>query len=240
MREIFFIIPAYNEGPRISQVLRSVPKTLTANSETFSIKTIVVDDESKDDTAIKAEKSGAVVVSHVVNGGAGAATRTGMRYVEHYVRHSGKEVAYAVSIDADGQHAVSDVKRLIEHAIKTKSDMVVGNRLHAGNGGDMPFYRTFGNQGLSLLSRLLFGITTKDTQSGLRVFKSTALPVLSGYTIDRYGFATAMLWCAFRSGLKVTEAPITVKYSKETLAKGQNNWGVVDLVKDLIWIRLTE
>jgi hypothetical protein len=142
------------------------------------------------------------------------------------------------TIDADGQHTASDVEHLIRHAAKSGADVVVGNRLHAGNKADMPFHRVAGNVGLTYISRLLFGIKTKDTQSGLRLFRPEALPVISEYTIDRYGFCTEMRWLAHKARLKVDEVPIEVKYFDETLQKGQNNWGVVLLVKDLLWIRI--
>jgi hypothetical protein len=86
---------------------------------------------------------------------------------------------------------------------------------------------------------MLFGIKTKDTQSGLRLFAADILPIVADYTIDRYGFCTEMLWMAVRNDVVVEEVPIVVKYSAETLKKGQNNWGVVDLLLDLAWIRMS-
>lgn len=234
-KNIVIVIPAYNEAPRIAKVVSAIPRQLKIDAHTFAIKVVVIDDCSRDATVAEAKKGGAMVLRHVMNSGAGAATRTGLRYAEY----RSSDIAYVATIDADGQHAVTDIEKMVRHAIKTDSDMVVGNRLHAGNKKDMPFYRTFGNKGLSLISRMLFGITTQDTQSGLRLFKAEVLPVVADYTIDRYGFCTETLWLAFRAGLKVTEVPITVKYSQETLHKGQSNWGVIDLIKDLLWIRIS-
>jgi len=148
-------------------------------------------------------------------------------------------LAYVITIDADGQHSSEDIERLVSFAIKHKAEMIVGNRLHADNKKDMPLHRTLGNRGLSLISRMLFGIKTEDTQSGLRLFSASALPKIADYSIDRYGFCTEMLWLAVRNDVVIREMPISVKYSEESLSKGQSNWGVVDLVLDLIWIRIT-
>lgn len=234
-KKVLVVIPAYNEAARIGKVIRSVPKTMTVGKQHFAVKVVVVDDCSKDNTFQEAKKAGAITLRHVMNSGAGAATRTALRYAE---QNSG-DLAYVVSIDGDGQHAGKDVQRLVDYAEKHDAELVVGNRLHAGNKADMPLHRTLGNRGLGLISRILFGIKTQDTQSGLRLFAARVVPIIADYTIDRYGFCTEMLWLAVRAGVKPHDFPISVTYSKETLAKGQNNWGVIDLVLDLIWIRIS-
>lgn len=232
-QKVIIIMPAYNEGPRIAKVIKTIPRHITVDGQDFETQIVVVEDGSPDNTAEEAKKTRATVLTHVMNSGAGAATRTGLRYA---MRHK-KDLAFAVTIDADGQHTASDIERLIHHTVKSGADMVVGNRLHEGNKKDMPFHRVFGNIGITLISRMLFGIKTKDTQSGLRLFTPKALPIVAEYTIDRYGFCTEMLWLATRAKLRIDEIPIEVKYFEETLAKGQNHWGAVLLIKDLLWIR---
>jgi glycosyltransferase involved in cell wall biosynthesis len=229
-------MPAYNEEPRIAKVIRSLPKRLKIGEREFTVAVVVVDDCSKDATVAEIRKTDATLLRHVMNSGAGAATRTGLRYAYEF---GGKDLEFVITIDADGQHATSDVEKMIAYALESGADMIVGNRLHSGNKKDMPLARTIGNRGLSLISRVLFGITTEDTQSGLRLFKATALPIVTEYTIDRYGFCTEMLWLAFRSKLNVREVPITVSYSADTLAKGQSAWGVLQLLKDLLIIRMS-
>ncbi|WP_159961485.1 glycosyltransferase family 2 protein [Blastococcus haudaquaticus] len=230
------IIPAYNEERAIAEVVRSVPPTLTVDDQTFRTVVIVVEDCSRDATYQNALDAGAIVIRHFINSGAGAATRTGFSYVLKNAERLG--VAYVATIDADGQHSSGDLLHLLREAVATKADMLVGNRLHEGNKADMPRHRTLGNRGLSLISRGLFGITTEDTQSGLRMVTIDALPAISRFTIDRYGFCSEILWRARQKNLTVVEVPIGVKYSEETLGKGQSNWGVFDLVTDLITLRL--
>lgn len=229
------IIPAYNEAARIGKVIADIPKTVTCGSEKFQTHVVVIDDGSKDATYQEAKKSGATVLRHIINSGAGAATRTGLRYVEL----NSNAVAYAVTIDADGQHSTKDIQKLVTHAKKNDSAMIVGNRLHAGNKKSMPLHRNLGNRVLGLVGLILFGIRTEDTQSGLRLFRIDIISSISQYTIDRYGFCTEMLWLAVRNGIRVEEVPIAVHYSSETISNGQNNWGAVDLLLDLLWIRIT-
>jgi polyprenyl-phospho-N-acetylgalactosaminyl synthase len=230
------IIPAYNESGQIAEVIRSVPASLEVDGQVFRTVIIVVEDCSRDSTYQEALDAGAIVIRHFMNSGAGAATRTGFSYVLKNAERL--NVAYVATIDADGQHSSGDLLRMLEAAVATRADVIVGNRLHAGNKEDMPLHRTLGNRGLSLISRMLFGITTEDTQSGLRLVSIEALPGISGFTIDRYGFCTEILWRARQNHFKVVEVPIAVTYSEETLGKGQSNWGVFDLVTDLLTLRL--
>jgi glycosyltransferase involved in cell wall biosynthesis len=235
-KAVAVIIPAYNESGKIAEVIRSVPVSLEVAGQSFRTVVIVVEDCSRDSTYQEALDAGAIVIRHFINSGAGAATRTGFSYV---LKNADRlNVAYVATIDADGQHSCEDLYSMLEAALMTRADLVVGNRLHAGNKKDMPRHRILGNRGLSLISRMLFGITTEDTQSGLRLVSIEALPGISRYTIDRYGFCTEILWRARQKRLKVIEVPIVVTYSEETLEKGQSNWGVFDLVTDLITLRL--
>ncbi len=235
MRKVMIVIPAYNEAAGIGKVVAGIPKTITCGSEKFNTQVVVIDDGSKDATYKEARKTDATVLRHIINSGAGAATRTGL----HYAELNSDSVAYVVTIDADGQHSTEDIEKLVTYAKKHGSSMIVGNRLHEGNKKSMPLHRNLGNRALGLVGRVLFGIKTEDTQSGLRLFSMDIVPVISRYTIDRYGFCTEMLWLAVRSNIRVEEVPIAVRYSNETISNGQNNWGVVDLLLDLLWIRIT-
>lgn len=231
---VLVVIPALNEGAHITGVIKAIPAVIKVKTAQFKTKVLVVDDGSTDNTATEARAAGAIVLSHVVNTGAGGATRTGLRFAERHVEH----LAYVVTIDGDGQHASRDIKRLVEHASKHASQMIVGNRLHAANKAHMPLQRRFINWGGSLFSRALFGIKTKDTQSGLRLYHADVLPALSQYTLDRYGFCTETLWHAVRAGIRVDEVPISVSYSREGMVRGQSIWASVEILRDLLRVRL--
>src|SRR5208282_2497226 len=126
MSKIIIVIPAFNEEPRISKVIAGIPKAINIKKKIFNTQIVVVDDGSADHTFIAARKSGATVLRHIMNSGAGAATRTGLRYAES----NSEGVDYVVTIDADGQHSSDDIKTLVDYAVKHGSSMVVGNRLH--------------------------------------------------------------------------------------------------------------
>jgi glycosyltransferase involved in cell wall biosynthesis len=235
-RKLIVVIPAYDAGEFIKGVVDGIPNSITSHGQVFDTDVVVIDDGSKDNTYAQALKTRALVMRHVMNSGAGAATRTGLKYVQSL----GGPVNFVVTIDSDGQHDVKDIRNLLDCAIETNADIVVGNRLHGGNRETMPSHRKLGNRGLSLISRLLFGIKVEDTQSGLRLYATSSLPHISNYTIDRYGFCTESLWLAKRAKLTIQETPTTVSYSDERLSSGQSNWGAIDLILDLLWVRMVE
>ena len=96
---VYIVVPAYNEAPAIHDVVRDL------RSEFANV--VVVDDGSDDATAENARGAGAIVLQHIVNRGQGAALQTG---IDYSVQH-GAEVV--VTFDADGQHRVGDVDRLL-------------------------------------------------------------------------------------------------------------------------------
>lgn len=228
---VIIIIPAFNEAKHIGRIIRTIPPEIKIGRKSFLLKTVVIDDGSTDRTASNARQAGAVVLRHVINAGAGAATRTGLRYAGRQ-----PHIAYVVTIDGDGQHANNDIFKLLRYATAHASQLVVGNRLHHVN--HIPWQRRVINWGGTLFSRLLFGIKSRDTQSGLRLYAADIIPHISHYTLDRYGFCTESLWHATRRCIQVDEIPITVRYSKETLQKGQSIWASFEILRDLIRVRL--
>lgn len=232
---VLVVIPALNEGSHIARVVTSIPDIINVSKHEFATRVAVIDDGSTDATTEQARSAGAVVLMHVVNTGAGGATRTGLRYAEQCGDESLK---YVVTIDGDGQHATNDVERLVAYAVEHDSKFVVGNRLHAANKQNMPIQRRFINWGGSLFSRILFGIKTKDTQSGMRLYDIEIVPKISDFTLDRYGFCTETLWHAVRHHIRVDEVPIAVRYSKEGIARGQSIWASMEILRDLIRVRI--
>ena len=118
-KEIYFVIPAFNESMAIKGVLDS----LLGNGYS---KIIVVDDGSKDDTAevvLNYENKGVILLQHVINRGQGAALQTGMDYAV-----SQGDCRYIVTFDSDGQHRIDDLPKFIRVLEKGEADIVLGSR----------------------------------------------------------------------------------------------------------------
>lgn len=224
------IIPAYNEGSVIRSVI-SKAKLIFEMSQSCKIDVVVVNDGSNDNTATEATKSGAIVINHIINSGAGGATATGLRYAQL----NGYDAA--ATMDADGQHDPADVLRGIEQLLNGKIDLLIGSRLIDSSG--MSKVKVLGNTGLSLFTFLLFGINSSDSQSGLRIYSRTSIEKLRWRTTG-YEFCSEMLWRAKQLNLAVDEYPIKAIYTDYSKGKGQNNWNAVNIIKSLLKRRVME
>lgn len=228
-RRVCIIIPAYNEGRVIRGVIKNAIKTIKKSD--YSGDVVVVNDGSHDATASESKKAGAIVINHILNSGAGGATATGLSFA------SQENYEAAATMDADGQHDPEDVIKGFDLLFKGKSDLLIGSRLMEK--GDMSVTKRIGNLGLSVITRLLFGVNSTDSQSGLRIFSRTALDRLR-WSTSGYEFCSEMLWRAKQINLKVSEYPIKTIYTDYSKSKGQNNWNGINIVKSLVKRRLSE
>lgn len=223
------VIPAFNESLVIESVVRGVLSELKSTNYRACI--VVVNDGSSDDTAVRAQNSGAFVINHILNTGAGAATATGLSYAQQL------GFDYAATMDADGQHDPKDLKRGIDSIIDSNVDLLIGSRMIDSKG--MSKVKAIGNRGLSFVTYVLFGIKSTDSQSGLRIFSGRALEELRWKT-SGYEFCSEMLWRAKQQKLNIGEYPIKAVYTDYSKSKGQNNWNAVNIIKSLLKRRITE
>ncbi|MCE7936352.1 glycosyltransferase family 2 protein [Candidatus Saccharibacteria bacterium CPR2] len=226
---IAIVIPAYNEGVAIKEVIKKLRETLAKRKLNFEI--IVVDDGSKDNTAEQAREAGAHVIQHILNAGTGAATATGLYYAQQ------NQFDIAATLDADGQHDPEDVITGIKLMLFKEGDLLIGSRLINSEG--MSKVKILGNKGLSFITYMLFGISVTDSQSGLRIFSRNALDHLKWRT-NGFEFCSEMLWRAKQKGMVIKEYPIKAIYTDYSKGKGQNNWNAVNIIKSLIQRRVME
>lgn len=227
--KICLIIPAYNEGTVIQEVIDGLRETFKQAGYTPMI--VAVDDGSKDQTGSEAAAAGAHVISHILNTGSGGATATGLSYAYQ----NGYDIA--ATLDGDGQHHPEDVLRGIQLMREDKHDLLIGSRLM--NSGGMSKVKQLGNKGLSFFTYILFGVNVTDSQSGLRIFSRRALSELKWKT-SGYEFCSEMLWRAKQQKLRIGEYPISAIYTDYSKAKGQNNWNGFNIVKSLLRRRIME
>lgn len=224
---VAIVIPAYNEQSTIREIAQTAKQSV--NKAGFRCDIVVVDDGSHDKTSESAANGGAFVIKHLLNSGAGGATATGLRYA----RQSNYDLA--ATMDADGQHAIKDLVRGLQLIKSGDVDLLIGSRLINAEG--MSRVKRLGNQGLSLITKLLFGVNVTDSQSGLRFFSRNALQNLK-WRANGYEFCSEMLWRAKQKQLKVAEFPIQAIYTDYSMSKGQNNWNGFIIVKSLLKHRL--
>lgn len=227
--KVAVVVPAFNEGSVIKNVINGLNKEFKKSNYDYAI--IVVDDGSSDNTAEESKSSGAMVISHILNSGSGAATATGLRYAQR------NDFDIASTSDADGQHDPKDVLKGVQILEENNFDLLIGSRLIDTTG--MSRVKVLGNRGLSIFTMMLFGINVTDSQSGLRIFSKQSLSKLRWKT-SGYEFCSEMLWRADQLKLQIREFPIKAIYTDYSKSKGQNNWNAVNIIKSLIKQRSME
>ena len=203
------IIPAYNEASTIGDVVR---KLQTLQLPGIDRDVLVIDDGSTDRTAMIAKAHGAVVLRHLINRGLGGALGTGLQAALR------READVIVTFDADGQHSPDDIERLLQPILNGRADVVIGCRLH--HAGDMPVTRRIANRLANLVTRILYGVTTADSQSGLRAFSRKAAGQIT-ITSNNYDVSSEICGEIGRHRLKLIEVPIRPIYTPYSLSKGQ-------------------
>lgn len=232
-KQVCVIVPAYNEAKVISDVLKSAQKAFKTSG--YIIDIVVVNDGSQDATSKQAKSVGVTVIDHILNSGVGSATATGLSYATQ----RGYEAA--ATMDADGQHNPHDIVHGIDLLFDRKADLLIGSRLipEESKRSDMSLIKRIGNNGLSTITFLLFGVHTTDSQSGMRIYSQKALKKLRWKT-SGYEFCSEMLWRARRAKLTIDEYPIQSIYTDYSKMKGQSNWNGVNLLKNLVRQRIVE
>jgi glycosyltransferase involved in cell wall biosynthesis len=196
--DLHVLIPAFNEEASIETVILAL-KSLAYE------RIIVVDDGSSDETALRAQRLGCIVLSHPINLGVGAAIRTGLRYAEL------NGVTEIVQIDADGQHSPSSIVNLLD---KSNCDLVIGCR-------DWDEYKfgifRRGAQKALKVSLSLNGVPNiSDPTSGFRLYRKNAIVVLAERMPSNFlGDTIESLIIASQFGLRIdsADAEIHVRYA---------------------------
>lgn len=201
---LFIIIPVYNEGPVIEQVLKDVQKIIDC-------KIIVVDDGSTDQTHSLLENKKIILLRHFINRGKGAAVSTGI----NAALKLGAE--YAITMDGDGQHDPKDVENIM-NKLKKGFDVVLGYRKFSSK--DIPLVKKMHNSFANVLIFFLYNIWVKDSQSGFRGYSKKALLFLDANT-DRYEFDSKVLRDVKKNNLKFAEIPVKVYYTD--YSRNKNN-----------------
>lgn len=215
---ISLIIPCYDEAEGLPHVLRKVPPVVD--------EVVVVDNDSQDETAAVAASMGAVVVHEGKKG-------YGNAYFKGFATASGD---IFVTLDGDGTYPVDEITRLLEVMENEKLDFISACRFPLSEPKNMDPVSRFGNWVLTLVTAVLFGYGIKDSQSGMWVFRKSALGKMR---LKSTGMALSeeIKIEAVRRGLKFKEIhiPYYERFGEKKIKKFQD--GIRNLVY-LLQLRL--
>lgn len=220
----YVVIAAYREAAVIGNVVAQLRASYP--------HVVVVDDGSGDATGANARAAGAIVLTHLVNRGQGAALQTGITY-------SLKAGArFVVTFDADGQHRVEDVAALVAPLVRGEADVCLGSRF-LGDADAVPTGRRI----LLTLAVIFTWITSRmkvsDAHNGLRAFTRDAAARLD-IQLDRMAHASEVLDQIRQHDLRYREIPVRIHYTEYSLAKGQRSGAAFKVAFDYLIGRLLE
>lgn len=220
--KIYIVIPALNEEKIIQEVIMDIKKAGYENI-------IVVDDGSSDNTFSKAQEIlKNTTFRHRINRGKGAATKTGIEAAKIL----GADIV--VTLDGDGQHDPSDIKKLTAPIEFDNFDVVLGTRLLNPKG--MPTHKILANKIGNFFTWYLYGLWVTDSQSGFRAYSKRAVEMINTQS-DRYEYDSEVIREIRKHKLKYVEVPIAVRYTEYSMGKIQKQdflTGLKTLYK-MIW-----
>jgi dolichol-phosphate mannosyltransferase len=203
---IAVVVPAYNEARLIGRTLSRMPA--------YVDRIVVVDDASEDgtsDAALALRDPRVEVVRLPENRGVGAAIAAGYRVA--FAR--GAHVCAVMAGDA--QMDPADLPKVLAPVLRGEADYAKGDRLSfPAAHRHMPWTRWLGNRVLSAFTRLVTGITVRDSQCGytaLSKHASEQLPLEQLW--PRYGYPNDMLGMLAERGLRVREVVVRPVYADE-------------------------
>jgi glycosyltransferase involved in cell wall biosynthesis len=195
------VIPAFREEKRIGAVVRECLE--------YCPDVVVVDDGSDDRTGQAAEAAGAHVVAQVQNQGKGEAIRRGIQYAAEH----GFDLV--ITLDADGQHAPSDIPAFLAAHARTGARAIVGNRM--GDTAAMPWIRRATNLFMSRLLSNAMRCHVPDTQCGYRLYEKSTFPLFERMKDTRgYAAESEILLRLTMEGVKIAAVTIQTIYGDET------------------------
>ena len=215
-------IPAYNEEKTIAKIIVKLKKTVD--------QIIVCDDGSTDSTSEIAESLGATVVKHAKNSGYGMAIRS------IFLKSREINADILVTLDADGQHKIEDINKIIKPVVDGEADISIGSRFLKED-NNTPGYRKLGVKIITKVTNSSLSEKITDAQSGFRAYNNKVLQSLTPAD-SGMGISTEILIKSSNLGLKIIEVPTEIQYDGDTSSQNPVSHGTEVLMSTLKYISI--
>jgi glycosyltransferase involved in cell wall biosynthesis len=198
--DLTIVIPVYDEAESLPKFLSTLVKTCSLNDWMV----IFVNDGSRDgsDTILATIENDPVVkiLHHKVNRGYGGALKTGI---------SAATTRYVITMDADGQHDISDIAKLFDVAQKNNADMVIGSRT---NTKDVSLYRELGKWLIRRLTSILVPLPIRDLNSGFKLYQTKLVQRYLSLCPDSMAFSDVITLLFLNQRHLVLECEINIRH----------------------------
>ena len=223
--DTWLIIPCYNEGQVIQGVIE--------NARAVFPNIVAVNDGSHDDSAYRIHAGGAHLVNHPVNLGQGASIQTGVEYARQQ-----PGARYFVTFDADGQHQVKDVIRMVQRLRTEPLDIIVGTRFGRpkSDHDQVPWIKRLVLQTVVLLSRKTRKLGLTDAHNGLRAFNRRVADELN-IRMNGMSHASEIVSQIVDNQWRVSEEPVDILYTEYSMSKGQSLINGVNILADGLLVK---
>jgi dolichol-phosphate mannosyltransferase len=236
MKKITVLIPCYNEESGIRTVVRSFPKQLLA-AHGYQLEVLVIDNNSKDNTAAVARRAGAKVVFEPKQG-KGNAIRTGMASVS-------SDTDFVVMLDGDDTYRPEEIIRLVEPLNSKFCKVVIGSRLGGRiPEGAMSGFNLMGNWIFSHMVRYYYRVNVTDVLTGYFAWTKAVIDELGPQLVSR-GFAIEMemITKMARLGHEIYSVPISYnpRAGESSLRPIYDGWRILMMfARNMRWTPVDE
>jgi glycosyltransferase involved in cell wall biosynthesis len=221
------IMPAYNEEKLIYNSIMTTINILSCFIDDFEI--VAVNDGSKDRTKKEIQRAmmkdrRIKLLSSEKNRGKGNAILSGLSQIE------GDYVAF---VDADLELNPSQLEGYLQELLDKNLDAVIGCKFHKDSQLNYPLKRKVISLGYYVMLLILFHLNVKDTQTGLKVFRTEAVkPVAHLIRTQGFAYDIELLVAIHRRGYKIGQMPVKVDYVRDVGTKRIGTKDILQAFKD--------
>ncbi|HVC27627.1 MAG TPA: polyprenol monophosphomannose synthase [Nitrososphaerales archaeon] len=227
------VVPTYNEKENIREFKRRLEPVLQSMGGRVTV--LFVDDNSPDGTG--AEIRGLMestpafrILEREGKKGLGTA------YIEGFRKAiEGQDPEIVVQMDADLQHPPEILESLVERVASGGADVAIASRhVKGGSFKGLNWRRRTISRGASWFSRTVLGLGVKDTTTGFKALKRSAVECLLAHPPRSAGFIFQVesLYIMKKNGFKMVEVPFTF----EERAKGASKMGGGEMWEFLVGV----
>jgi len=227
----FIIIPAYNEEKRIEKTVRDYAEYFKEKAEILIVLNGCRDKTGEIARDLKKNFSNIEYLEFSEAIGKGRAVQEGFRHIlSEDARCKMQDASLIGFVDADEATSPEEYERLA--GLIGEANGVIGSRfLKGAQISGRSFLRNIAGYKFHLIVKILFNLPHKDTQCGVKIFKTAALKkILPELKVSNMAFDVEMLAIAHKRGLKIKEIPTIWNGQPESGALGspislfKNGW----------------
>jgi dolichol-phosphate mannosyltransferase len=220
---VAIVSPTYNERDNIGAFIRRLGPYLQSSGGRVSV--LFVDDNSPDGTGAEIRRimqtnPGFQILERRGKGGLGTAYFDGFRRV----LDSG-DVDVVVQMDADLQHPPELVSSLVAKVSSGGVDVAIASRkVKGGRSTGLNSRRRLISGGAAWFSRTVLGLPVKDTTTGFKALRRSAVECLLAHPPRTTGFVFQVesLYILKKNGFKMAEVPFDFEKREKGVSKMGN------------------